>query len=157
VVEHRQVLSQADRVLQAGNQRGEHDRDAIGRPGHRTGHHQRRGQIALLADVVLRQHHRVQPELIGPADLIHGRLVERLVVRPGRGGPHVVAKGDEGHAVHHRKNCKAARSNGHRLPGHRPGTAGEPADVTTITRTRRSRLETGMTQLPVLLSLRAKL
>ncbi len=94
-VEHRQVLGQADRVVQRHDQRRHEDAQRAGPAGDRRRHHQRAGAVAVVGPVVLGQRRHQEAVLLGPGALVERRPVQRLGRRAERRCPQVVAQRQE--------------------------------------------------------------
>jgi len=98
VVEHREILGEAHRVVERRDQRGDHDAHALGAGGDRCGHHQRRRQVAVGRAVVLGQRDHREAEAVGPGALVERGTVQRgLGHRAARGGAQIVAQCEQRH------------------------------------------------------------
>ncbi len=76
VVEHRQVLGELQRVAEREQQDVLTDRDALGDGGDRAAHRDRRGQIAVLDEMVLGEPDVVEAEPVDQRDLLERPGVE---------------------------------------------------------------------------------
>ena len=98
VVEHRDLLGHADRVVQRQDRGADHQP----RPGsareHGGGHRERRGHPAVVDAMVLREHERVEAVFVGPRKLLECGRVD-LLRRLGRErrGAEVVPHREERH------------------------------------------------------------
>jgi hypothetical protein len=98
-VDHREVLGDADRVVQRRDQRGDHDAHAPRARGDRRREHQRRGQVAVGRAVVLGDAHAVEAHAVRPGALLERRGEELLGSRATpRGAAQVVADREGRHA-----------------------------------------------------------
>ena len=111
VVEHRDLLGDADRVVQRQDRGAHHEPGAGGTREHRRGHRERRRQPAVVDAVVLREHERVEPVLVGPRELLERRRVD-LLRRLGRErrGPEVVPHREERHGKRFRQRTRSVRA-----------------------------------------------
>ena len=97
VVEDREVLGQAQRLVEVDQQRADRDRDPRGHRRHRRRDRHRRGQVAVVGGVVLGEHQRVEAGLVDVRRLLERAGVERLPLGGvGAGRPEVVADDELG-------------------------------------------------------------
>ena len=107
-VEHRDVLGQADRLVEREDRGGHHDPERVGPGGDRRRQDQRRGQVAVLGPVVLGEHGHDGAAGLGPRRHVDRRCVEVVDGGTPGGRPHVEAEGE-----HRRVGASGAE----RVPG----------------------------------------
>jgi hypothetical protein len=98
-VHHRQLLGEADRVVEGQDGRGEPDADVARAHGRGGGQHRRRDRQAVLDEVVLGQPDAVEPQLLGPGHLVHLVAHDVRMGESGRGLQEVVGSEPHGSAV----------------------------------------------------------
>ena len=98
-VEYREVLGDADRVVEGQDQRLHADAHALRARGRGGRQHQWRGQVAVVVAVVLGQHQRAEAVAISPGDLLQGGGVELLDARTGLRRAHVVLQDEIAHPI----------------------------------------------------------
>ena len=77
VVEGDEVLGEADRVIQRQQRGTDHDRRVLGDRRHGGSHREGRRQVAVVGAVVLGDHERRAPVLIGPRRHLDGGAMQR--------------------------------------------------------------------------------
>ena len=98
-IEDREVLGDADRVVQGQDQRLHADAHALRARGRGGRQHERRRQVAVVVAVVLGQHQGAEAVAVGPGDLLEGGGVERLDGHARLRRAHVVLQDEIAHPI----------------------------------------------------------